>query len=332
MKRLFIITGATGFLGSNIIRLLSQNKENEIRALVLKNDKLESSLDEFNCQKYYGDVTDLDSLQEIFDISDCSEIYVIHCAAIVYIGSKYQQKVYDVNVEGTKNVANMALQAGAKLIYVSSVHALTEKKDNEPIREMNRFEPEKIVGLYGQTKAIAGNYLLDMVKEKNLNCCIVHPSGIIGPNDTSNSHMSQLIKDYYQGKLNIAVKGGYDFVDVRDVASGIISCCYKGKIGESYILSNRYVSIKELLDIVSEETGKEKIKVFLPSWLAMITAPFVEAYCLLKKQRALYTNYSIYTLNSNSNFINEKAKRQLDYKNRDLRETIADTIQTLKLE
>lgn len=332
MKKVFIITGANGFLGNNIVRKLVLNKENEVRALVLPNDKI-NALDGLNCKIYKGDVTKKDSLHDIFEIEEPNvELYVIHCAAIVYIKSKYNQKVYEVNVNGTKNILSKVLEKNAKLVYVSSVHAITEKPNNEIITEIKNFDFNKVKGQYAKTKAEIAKYILEMVENKNLNACIVHPSGMIGPNDFNNSHLTQLIIDFVNGRLKACVRGGYDFVDVRDVANGIINACFKGKKGECYILSNRYVKIKELLDIVSEVRNSKRMKHILPMWLAKLTAPLSEMYYAILKQPPLYTKYSLYTLDSNSNFSNEKAKKELDYKNRDLKETIKDTINWLKEE
>lgn len=329
LKKIYIVTGANGFLGNNIVRKLVQEKENEVRALVLPNDTTKS-LDGLNCKIYYGDVTKEETLEKIFDIEENAEIFVIHCAAIVYIKTKYNPKVYDVNVNGTKNIIKKVLQKNAKLVYVSSVHAIYEKTNNEVITETKEFNPDKVEGQYAKTKAETAKYVLEMVKNKNLNACIVHPSGIIGPNDFGNSHLTQLIMDFANGRLTACVKGGYDFVDARDVADGVISACQKGRKGECYILSNRYVEIKELLDTVSEVRNTKKIKTILPMWLAKLTTPLSEAYYAILKQPPLYTKYSLYTLNSNSNFSNEKAKLELGYQNRELKETIKDTVTWLK--
>ena len=329
MKRIYIITGANGFLGNNIVRKLVKNGENEVRALVLPEDNL-NSLKGLNCKIYKGDVTKKESLSSIFEVPENAELYVIHCAAIVYIKTKYNPKVYEVNVNGTKNVIDKVLEKNAKLVYVNSVHAITEKPNNEVITEINNFEPERVEGQYAKTKAKIANYVLEMVKNKNLNACIVHPSGIIGPNDFGSSHLTQLIIDFANGRLTACVKGGYDFVDVRDVADGIISACDKGKKGECYILSNRYVEIKELLDIISEVRNTKKIRTMLPMWLAKLTAPLSEIYYAILKEPPLYTKYSLYTLKSNSNFSNEKAKKELGFKNRELKETIKDTVTWLK--
>ena len=329
MKKIFIITGANGFLGNNIIRKLQQDQNNEIRAFLLPGES-KKSLEHLNCKIYYGDVTKKDSLFSIFEKTEGKEVFVIHCAAIVYIKSKYNPLVYDVNVNGTKNIVDKVLEINAKLIYVSSVHAITEKPNNELMTEINNFDSDKVKGLYAKTKAEAAKYVMNAIKNNNLNACIVHPSGIVGPNDFGNSHLTQLIKEVSNGKLFACVKGGYDFVDVRDVVDGIISACEKNNKGECYILSNKYITIKELTDMICDLQGLKRIKIVLPIWLAKLVSPFCEMYYNFKKQTPLFTKYSLYTLSSNSNFSNKKAKKELGYKNRDMNDTIKDTIKWLK--
>lgn len=319
----YIITGANGFLGNNIVREL-QGQDCEIRALVMPGDKLHS-LDGLRCTLYEGDVTKPETLGEIFAVEDGSETVVIHCAAIVTVKSKFNQKVYDVNVGGALNVAEKALAIGARLVYVSSVHAIPER-GQKVIGETKEFDPELVVGQYAKTKAETANALLKMSRERGLDVVIVHPSGMLGPHDFGHSHLTQLVLDFCNGKLGACVKGGYDFVDVRDVAAGILSAAERGRTGECYILSNRYVEIKELLDTVSEVRGTKKIKVVLPMWLAKVTAPLSEAYYALLKQPPLYTRYSLYTISTHVTFTHEKAAKELDFSPRPIRDTIADTV------
>lgn len=325
MKRIYIVTGASGFLGNNIIRMLEHDDNAEVRAFVLNGESI-SSLNNLKCSIYYGDVTKADTLNSIFDGSGDAEIFVIHCAAVVYIKSKYNSRVYDVNVNGTKNIVDKVLEYNAKLIYVSSVHAIPEKSDGDLISEVSIFNPDDVVGLYAKTKAEAARYVMDSVKDKGLNACIVHPSGILGPYDFSNSHLTALVSEIVRGKLPMCVKGGYDFVDVRDVAKGIIMACDKGKKGECYIMSGEFVSIKKLADLVCDVVGKKRIKVVLPIMIAKIVAPFYEMYYNVKGKTPLFTKYSLYTLSSNSNFSNEKAKRDLGFVNRNITDTVKDMV------
>ena len=325
MKRIYIVTGASGFLGNNIIRMLEHDDNAEVRAFVLNGESI-SSLNNLKCSIYYGDVTKADTLNSIFYGSGDAEIFVIHCAAVVYIKSKYNSRVYDVNVNGTKNIVDKVLEYNAKLIYVSSVHAIPEKSDGNLISEVSIFNPDDVVGLYAKTKAEAARYVMDSVKDKGLNACIVHPSGILGPYDFSNSHLTALVREIVRGKLPMCVKGGYDFVDVRDVAKGIIMACDKGKMGECYIMSGEFVSIKKLADLVCDVVGRKRIKVVLPIMIAKIVAPFYEMYYNVKGKTPLFTKYSLYTLSSNSNFSNEKAKRDLGFVNRNITDTVKDMV------
>lgn len=326
MKKVYIITGANGFLGNNIIRMLEKDADNEIRAFVLKDDSIKS-LENLNCKIYYGDVTNKESLSSIFENTNGKEVFVIHCAAIVYIKSKYNPLIYNVNVNGTKNIVDKVLELNAKLVYVSSVHAIPEKPNNGLITEVTNFNPDDVYGLYAKTKAEAAKYVMDAIKNKNLNACIIHPSGIIGPNDFGNSHLTQLIKVVSNGKLFACVKGGYDFVDVRDVAKGVTNACKNGIKGECYILSNRYITIKELCDLICDLQKRKRIKIILPISIAKLIAPLFELYYNLKKETPLFTKYSLYTLSSNANFSNKKAKQYLDFKNRSIEDTIKDTIE-----
>lgn len=329
MKQIYIITGANGFLGNNLVRTLSQDPNNQVRALV-SSLKRADALQGLNCELFEGDVTKPETLNEIFQVPTDAKVYVIHCAAIVYIKSKPNPAVHQVNVLGTKNVAEKTLAIGAKMVYVNSVHAIPELPQGEVMKEITNFDPAKVEGIYAKSKAEAAKYILAMVKTHGLDACIVHPSGIIGPYDFKTSHLTQLVIDAATGRLKAGVKGGYDFVDVRDVVAGIISACLHGEAGECYILSGHYVAVPELLQMITQAAGRQPIKTFLPLWLAKLTAPLSEIYYNLKKQPPLYTKYSLYTLESNANFSRAKADRELGYSPRLIQDTINDTVDWLK--
>lgn len=333
MKNIYIITGANGFLGNNIVRLLEKDNNNEIRALILPNDKTDA-LKGLKCEKFYGDVTKIETLKDIFNIDESvkekANIYVIHCASIVYLDSKYNERVYQVNVEGTKNIIQKTKEINAKLIYVSSVHAIEEKLNHEVMDENASFDPNKIVGLYAKTKAETTRYVFNEVKNNNLNACVVFPSGLLGVNDFTNTNMTVLIKKILNEKIPLLTEGGYDFVDVRDVARGVINACTKGKKGEGYILSGEYVTIKKIADLVCEYGKAKSIKKVISIKMVKNIACLFELYYRLRKTTPLFTRYSLYTLNANSNFTNAKAKKDLDYQTRNIKCTIKDLVNEIK--
>lgn len=326
MNELYLVTGAAGHLGSTIVRKLVETGKS-VRALVLPGEK---NIPDGNIEVCFGDVCDIDSIKSFFQNSGNKKLIVIHCAGIVSIASKYQQKVFDVNVIGTKNIVNLCEKYKVeKLVYVSSVHAIPEKPKGEAITEINNFNPNEVFGFYAKTKSEATSIVLAAAK-RGLNASVVHPSGITGPFDSGRGHLTVLAIDYYKRRLTSGINGGYDFVDVRDVADGVIACCEKGKLGECYILSNQFYTMKEILFMFHEITGIKEIKRILPLWFIKLTAPLAETYYKILRQPPLFTTYSIYTLNTNAVFNNEKAKQELGFKTRNIKETLTDTINWLK--
>lgn len=326
MNEVYLLTGAAGHLGRTILNDLNIQNKN-VRILVLPNEK---NIPKGNFVVFYGDVTDKDSLRPFFDCPPDFAMIVIHCAGIVSITSHYNELVHKVNVEGTRNITDICAEKKVKrFVYVSSVHAIPEKCNKERISEINQFNPEEVVGYYAKTKSEASAYVLNAIKN-GLNGNIIHPSGICGPNDYGNGNLTSLVLDYIHGRLKIGTQGGYDFVDVRDVSSGILSCIAKGIIGECYILSNEYYSVSSILDMLYDITGKHKIKFYLPYRFLKHTSIVVEYAYKMAKRPPLFTPYSMYTLNSNSNFSHEKASQELNYYPRDMRESLSDTIDWLK--
>lgn len=329
MQKVYIVTGANGFLGNNLVRKLVQDPKNEVRALVSSPDRAEA-LEGLSCKIYPGDVTKIETLAKIFEVPKDAKVYVIHCAAIVYIKSQPNPAVYQVNVGGTHNIVEKVLEIGAKLIQVSSVHAIPVLPRPETMTEVDHFDPRLVEGEYAKTKAEAAQYVLDAVEKRGLDACIVHPSGIIGPYDFKTSHLTQMIIDVATGKLRAGVEGGYDFVDVRDVIDGILTACSKGKAGACYLLTGHYCSVPKLLNLVSASADTKPIKTILPMWLAKTAAPLAEAYYSWRQTPPLFTKYSLYTLSSNANFSHAKATAELNYNPRPLSNTIQDTVKWLR--
>ncbi len=319
-KKLYLITGATGHIGTVLVSALKEQNA-LIRVLVLPQERQYAPTGVFVCE---GDVTDIASLKAFFDTSGFEETSLIHCAACITVASKDNPQVWDVNVNGTENIMRMAEAAHIRrVIHVSSVHAIPEKPIGETITEVDSFSPDLVCGQYAKSKAAASEIVLEYAR-KGLNASIVHPSGVIGPGDLHRrNHMIRIIRAMASGKIPFAVRGGYDFVDSRDVVLGILGCEARGKSGECYILSGSYISVSELLNIIRRIVNKKPTKVELPYGLMRVIAPAAERLCLLFGQTApLITPYSIYTLHTNGRFSPEKAMNTFDYRPRPIEETI----------
>jgi len=325
----FIVTGAAGHLGSHVVNeLLSQGKR--VRALFMPGEKCPDfiSNNRHLLSGYIGDIRRPHSVERMFRGFRPETFVVIHCAAIISITKKEDRRVYDVNVKGTANILRVCRKFPVKrFVYISSVHAIPLLPHGHTMREVQSFCPSSVSGYYDKTKAIATQLVLD-ASLSGIDAVVVHPSGIIGPHGLPTGSMAKMIAKYMCGKLPFAVKGGYDFVDVRDVTSGVIAAAEKGKTGECYILSNRYVDLKEIFDILFQIGAKRKLKVQLPSWLAKTFAPLAEIYYRLLNKTPLLTRYSLNTIYSNGVYSHEKASTELGYKTRTLRETLTDIVAT----
>lgn len=325
MRKLYIITGAAGHLGSTIIRQLCR-KGAEIRGLILP----EESTPVVDGVTYYrGDVRDIESLRPLFENTAGREVDVIHAAGIVDITGQATPFLKEVNVGGTQNIIELCRAYRVqRLVYVSSVHAIPEVTGKATLHEIQKFSATEVVGGYAQTKAEATQRVLDAAAE-GLNAVVVHPSGILGPYDMAHNHLVQLISDYIGGRLPACVRGGYDFVDVRDVANGCLQALERGRSGECYILSNRHYEVCDLLKMVRKISGGRKLPV-LPMWVACACIPGIQLLAKLKKSRPLFTRYSLHTLQTRNLFSHQKATDELNYHPRDLSITIRDTIRWLR--
>ena len=216
-----VVTGASGHIGNVLVRELIKNGY-EVKAFVLENENVEY-LKELQIEICYGDVRNIESLEKAFQGAEI----VFHLAGIIDIGTTKRKTIYSVNVEGTKNVLQACKKEKVKkLVYTSSVHAIAEKPIGEVITETKEFSEQTVKGVYAKTKAEATKYLLENVSDQP-EIIIVHPSGVIGPYEYIPSNLGQLVIDCANKKIGAYLEGGYNFVDVRDVAKGIMQAAQK---------------------------------------------------------------------------------------------------------
>lgn len=327
MFQKYLVTGATGFLGRAVVAQLLKNKA-EIHALVMENDPLARELPQ-EVHSVVGDVCDENSLNRFFSGAD-RQTCVIHCAGIVSVASHPGDRIYRVNVGGTNNILRFCAEYGVrKLVYVSSVHAIPEKPKGTKITEDAVFSPKLVRGDYAKSKAIATALVFDVAK-RGLNASVVFPSGIIGPGDSGKGSITNMLLSFLAGKLPVAVKGGYDFVDVRDVASGIAACAEHGLPGRGYILSGHYASIRDILEAAKKTLNLRRAVSYMPICLARIVAPVYEKWSLWKQNPLYFTPYAVAVLDSNGSFSRKAAADTFGYKPRSLQSTIRDTVLWLK--
>ncbi len=326
----YLVTGAAGFLGGTICRQLIERGE-DVRAFVLPGDPAMKYVPQ-EAEIVEGDLTDMDSVEKLFTVEEGTETIVLHIASIVTVNPDYSSKVMEVNVDGTKNIIRLCLNHPEckKLVYCSSTGAIPEAAMGKAIKEVRRFDPDEVVGCYSRSKAMASQAVLDAVHEQGLNACIVHPSGIMGPEDYAIGETTGTLIKIIKGEMPAGIDGSFNLCDVRDLAAGTIAAADKGKAGECYILANEPVSFRDFSRMVSDEAGCKKVGMFLPIWAANMMGGMMEKQAKKKGTKPMMTRFSVYNLARNNKFDSTKAIQELGYSTRSYRDTIHDEIQWLK--
>ncbi len=316
---MILVTGSTGHIGNVLIRKLLQRGE-KVRALLLRGES-PAPLQDLPVECVEGDVLDPSSLLDVFR----SIRGVFHLAGLISIMPGSDPRVHNVNVDGTRNMLRAAQQAAVqRFVYTSSIHAI-QRAERGTIDESLPYDPDNPYGEYDRSKAQA-TLQVQRAAADGLNAVIVCPTGVIGPYDFRGSMMGSVIRAAAQQKAMLYVDGAYDFVDVRDVAEGLIGAFERGRPGESYILSGHRISVRYLLETVREITGGHFFQMRIPFDLARFAARFTPFYYGLSHATPRFTSYSLAVLRSNANISHAKATRELGYRARSLYESIADTV------
>jgi len=313
-----VVTGGSGHVGANLVRDLLKRGD-AVRVLVHENTE---GLDGLAVETVVGDLSDRACLTSLYRGADI----VFHLAALISIDGDHNGLVQKINIEGARNSAEVALACGVKrYVHCSSIHAfdlglrdntITEEHPRAEGHDKNSYDRSKNLGEKEVQKVIA----------KGLHAVIVNPTGIIGPFDFSPSRMGQCLLDLSAGSLPALLNGGFDWVDVRDVVDGILGAEKLGKIGENYILSGHWHSIRELADFAHETTGTPPPWFTSPIWLARIGAPFSAWWNTRQGKHPLFTSESLDAVSGKHSISHAKASEQWGYAPREIRETIGDTI------
>ena len=316
---MWLVTGATGHIGNVLVRKLRRRGE-KVRALIPAGESRDP-LKGLDVEAVEGDVLNLDSVFE----SMRGVRGVFHLAGVISNMPGPNPIVRKVTVDGTKNILHAAKESGVeKVIYTSSIHAIKRAEDGV-IDESLPYDSDNPYGAYDRSKAEATLEVLNAARA-GLEAVVACPTGVIGPYDYRGSMMGAVIHDAAAARPSFYVDGAYDFVDVRDVADGLISAAETGKRGESYIFSGNKISVRYLLETIREITGRGFFQMKIPFDLAKFAAYFTPMYYQLAHTTPRFTPYSLEVLQSNSNISHAKATRELGYRPRSIYESISDTV------
>ena len=322
----FFITGGAGYLGQHIIQNL-RGMGQQVTALVLPGDQAAEHLPE-GVQILSGDLLNQTDVERFFMEAAKRQATIIHCAAMISIAWKVEERVRRINVEGTRNVVEGCLKHHLRLIHVASVHAIPEKPKGQVMEEVSAFDPRLVVGGYAKTKAEAAALVVDAVFNRGLDAAMVFPSGIIGPGAFAGNSLTQMMREYLRGKLPAGMQGGYNFVDVRDCAQAIASLAMRPDEKGGYLLGGHYLTIRQFFNAIARHAGAgvKPVRLMVPSWLAYLSVPFFTLRYKLKGETPVYTRYAIYTLTRNAEFSNEKARKELGFSPRPMDDTVRDMV------
>lgn len=244
-----LVTGATGFIGANLVReLLCQGEA--VRVLVRPGSD-RRNLESLSVELAEGDLGDRASLRRALRGS----VRCFHVAAAYQLWVRDPRQMYATNVEGTRALLEEAAEAGVeRVVYTSSVGTLGIPSDDSPGTEETPVGLEEMVGHYKRSKFLAEREA-EGLAAKGVPVVIVNPSAPVGPWDVKPTPTGRMIVDYLRGKMFAYLETGVNVVHVRDVARGHILAAEKGRVGEKYILGNRNLTLLQVFAVLERLSG-----------------------------------------------------------------------------
>jgi len=265
-----LVTGATGFVGANLVReLLADGRT--VRALARRGSD-RGALEGCAVEIAEGDLLDADSLRAA--VKGARHVY--HVAADYRLWARDPRALYRANVDGTRHVLAAAAEAGAeRIVYTSTVGALGIPKDGTPGDETSPAGLEDMVGPYKASKFLAER-VADELAARGAPIVIVNPSAPIGPWDVKPTPTGKMVVDFLKGRMVGSLDTGLNIVHVRDVARGHILAADRGRVGEKYVLGHRNMSLIEIFQTLAGITGLRAPRFRVPYGVAWMAALCME--------------------------------------------------------
>jgi dihydroflavonol-4-reductase len=320
MMRAFV-TGGTGFIGSSVVRTLLERSVG-VRALC-RSGSDRRNLDGLDVEIVEGDLQDPASLKK--GMAGCELVF--HVGALYSFWVRPRRLIYDVNVEGTRSVFDAARTAGIeRIVYTSSVAALGLRADGQPADETTETSLDQVVGDYKKSKYLAEQVALEYAKE--LPIVIVNPSFPVGPRDVKPTPTGQTILDFLNRKMPAYIETGMNVVDVEDVALGHWLAAEKGRVGERYILGGENVTMKRMLDLLSEITGLPSPRLRVPYRPILALSYLNAAFCrIFPRITPRMTPETIRMSSHYMYFDPSKAVRELGFPQTPARDALAKAVE-----
>jgi len=312
------VTGANGHIGTVLCPLLLE-RGHTLRLLVHRRSDGIAHLD---AERVPGDLLDADAVDRF--VAGCDA--VMHLAARISIDSNNDPLVPRVNVDGTRHIVNAAKRHGVRrLVHVSSIHSYDSHPLDAPLDE-TRAATRPTAPAYDRSKAAGNALVLDAVAG-GLNAVILAPTSVFGPMDHGPSLLGRAIADLHNGRVPLLPPGGYDFVDVRDVAQAIAEALTRGAAGNKYLLSGSYRTVRELSAAVGRASGRRTVQRVAPVALLRALVPLFRVQARLTGRTPLMTHEALTALlEGHRDIRSDKARRDLGFSPRPFDGSVADTL------
>ncbi len=320
-----LVTGATGFLGSAVMRCLL-TAGHDVRVLV-RPDSDRRNLENFPVEITEGDLRDHCSLKSA--ISGCDNLF--HVAADYRLWVPDPETMHEINVNGTQALIMAAAQEGVKrIIYTSSVATLGLNQDGSPANEETPPNYNTIAGYYKRSKYQAEQMVKQLINDHHLPLVIVNPSTPIGPGDIRPTPTGRIVLDTLMGRMPAYVNTGLNIAHVDDIAYGHLLAYQYGKPGERYILGGDNMTLLQILETIDKINGTKRNRINIPISLMLPMAWFMEKAATLTHKEPRATLDSIHMAKKLMFFSSEKANRELGYQSRPAIEALIDAVKWFK--
>lgn len=320
-----LVTGATGFLGSAVMRCLL-TAGHEVRVLVRPGSN-RKNLENFSVEIIEGDLLDHQSLKRA--VSGCDNLF--HVAADYRLWVPDPETMYAINVNGTQALIIAAAEAGIKrIVYTSSVAALGLNSDGSPADEETPSNLATINGYYKRSKYQAERVVKKLTEDHHLPLIIVNPSTPIGPGDVRPTPTGRIVLDTLMGRMPAYVNTGLNIAHVDDIAQGHLLAYQRGKPGERYILGGDNMMLLQILQTIDEINGTRINRMRMPVNLMLPMAWCMEKIATITRIEPRATLDSIRMAKKLMFFSSAKAQRELGYQYRPVNEALEDAVMWFK--
>jgi dihydroflavonol-4-reductase len=320
-----LITGATGFVGSAVLRQLL-DAGHEVRALARPGSD-RRNLADLKVTVVEGDLSDKESLRSA--VQGCE--YLFHVAADYRLWIPEPAVIYRINVNGTRDLIEAALAEGIKkIIYTSSVATLGLNADRTPADEETPVTELDMVGHYKRSKYMAEREVDRLVRERGAPVVIVNPSTPVGPRDIKPTPTGRIFVDMLRGRMPAYVETGLNIVHVDDVATGHLLALESGELGERYILGGENMTLRDLLHSIAEVGGVTPPHIRIPHNAVVPVAWLSECWARMTGANPIVTMDEIRMARKFMFFSSGKAEEKLGYKPRAALQAIADAVNWFK--